>query len=215
MTPRLPNPGRSASGRPSRPTGGEGPYTKRRVHPVPNARVAQAEVKQELTKSGKAAGALSGSALAGWFVLLFLSIAAWAGLSNVMDPGWAGLIVAAVWAVIAAVLYTTGRSKLREVHPKPERTLSSRSCGTRSLTRPTAGWRRRRSRRSGAATCWRPIRWRRRSPGSYGCAPRPRADERPAVIPAGRAAATVLDNFEDGVAAAPLLRRSLLARWWW
>jgi hypothetical protein len=89
--------------------------------------LAQAEIKQEVTKSGKAAGALSGAALGGWFVLLFLSIAAWAGLGNVMDPGWAGLIVAAVWAVIAAVLYTTGRGKLREVHPKPERTVDTLS----------------------------------------------------------------------------------------
>jgi hypothetical protein len=95
--------------------------------------LAQAEVKQELTKSGKAAGALSGSALAGWFVLLFLSVAAWAGLSNVMDSGWAGLIVAAVWAVIAAVLYTTGRSKLREVHPKPERTVDTLSSVPEAL----------------------------------------------------------------------------------
>jgi hypothetical protein len=89
--------------------------------------LAQAEIKQEVTKSGKAAGALSGAALAGWFVLLFLSMASWAGLSNVMDPGWAGLIVAAVWAVIGAVLYTTGRGKLREVHPKPERTVDTLS----------------------------------------------------------------------------------------
>jgi hypothetical protein len=44
-----------------------------------------------------------------------------------MDAGWAGLIVAAVWAVIAAVLYTTGRSKFREVHPKPERTVDTLS----------------------------------------------------------------------------------------
>ncbi|GAA1313006.1 phage holin family protein [Pseudonocardia xinjiangensis] len=89
--------------------------------------LAQAELKQEATKTGKAAGAFSGAALAGYFVLLFLSIAAWAGLSNVMDAGWAGLIVAAVWAVIAAVLYTTGRSKFREVHPKPERTVDTLS----------------------------------------------------------------------------------------
>jgi hypothetical protein len=89
--------------------------------------LAQAEIKQEVAKTGKAAGAYSGAAVAGWFVLLFLSTALWAGLSNVMDPGWAGLIVAAVWAVIAAVLYATGRSKFREVNPKPERTVDTLS----------------------------------------------------------------------------------------
>ena len=88
--------------------------------------LARAELKQEATKAGKAAGAYTGAGIAGWFVLLFLSIALWAGLSNVMDPGWAGLIVAAVWAVIAAVLYATGRAKMREVGP-PERTVDTLS----------------------------------------------------------------------------------------
>jgi Putative Actinobacterial Holin-X, holin superfamily III len=48
-----------------------------------------------------------------WFVLL--SIGAWWGLSNVMDGGWAALIVAVAWAVVAAVLYMGGRSQLRAV----------------------------------------------------------------------------------------------------
>ena len=89
--------------------------------------LAQAEIKQEISKSGKAAGAFSGAAVAGYFVLLFLSIALWAGLSNVMDAGWAGLVVAVIWAVIAAVLYATGRTRMREVHPKPERTVDTLS----------------------------------------------------------------------------------------
>jgi hypothetical protein len=89
--------------------------------------LARAELKQEASKTGKAAGALTGAGLAGWFVLLFLSIALWAGLSNLMDSGWAGLIVAAIWAVIAAILYTVGRSRLREVRPKPDRTVDTLS----------------------------------------------------------------------------------------
>jgi hypothetical protein len=89
--------------------------------------LAQAEVKQEISKAAKGAGALSGAAVAGYFVLLFLSIALWAGLSNVMDAGWAGLIVAVLWAVIGGVLFAIGRSKLREVNPKPERTVDTLS----------------------------------------------------------------------------------------
>jgi hypothetical protein len=89
--------------------------------------LAQAELKQEATKTGKAAGALTGAGIAAWFVLLFLSIALWAGLSNVMDSGWAGLIVAVIWAVIAAVLYVVGRARLREVRPTPERTVDTLS----------------------------------------------------------------------------------------
>lgn len=89
--------------------------------------LAQAEVKQEVSKTAKGAGALSGAAVAGYFVLLFLSIALWAGLSNVMDPGWAALIVAVLWAAIGGVLFAVGRSKLRQVNPKPERTVDTLS----------------------------------------------------------------------------------------
>ncbi len=89
--------------------------------------LAQAEIKKEVATTARGAGALTGAGLAGWFVLLFLSVALWAGLSNVMDGGWAGLIVAALWAAIAAALFVTGRGQLRRVHPKPERTVETLS----------------------------------------------------------------------------------------
>lgn len=89
--------------------------------------LAQAEIKQEATKTGKAAGALAGAGFAAFFVVLFLSIALWAGLSNVMDAGWAGVVVAVLWAVVAAVLFVMGRKKLREVNPRPERTVDTLS----------------------------------------------------------------------------------------
>jgi nitrate/nitrite transporter NarK len=87
--------------------------------------LAKAEVKQEATKSGKAAGLLGGAGFAGYMLLLFLSFAAWWGLANVMDQSWAAVIVAAVWAVIGAVLYTAGRARMREVNPTPERTAET------------------------------------------------------------------------------------------
>jgi hypothetical protein len=87
--------------------------------------LAKAEVKEEASKTGKAAGMLGGAGFAGYMLALFLSIAAWWGLANVMDEAWAALIVAAIWGVIAAVLFVSGRKKMREVHPKPERTVST------------------------------------------------------------------------------------------
>lgn len=87
--------------------------------------LAKAEIKAEMTRAGKGAGMLGGSGFAGYMVLLFLSFALWWGLSNVMDQGWAALIVAAIWAVIGAVLYAAGRSELRTVNPKPERTVET------------------------------------------------------------------------------------------
>lgn len=87
--------------------------------------LAKAEVKQEVTKTGKAAGMLGGAGFAGYMVLLFASIAAWWGLANVMAKGWAALIVTGIWAVIGAVLFAVGRRQLREVNPKPERTVET------------------------------------------------------------------------------------------
>ena len=87
--------------------------------------LAKAEVKAEATKTGKAAGMLGGAGLAGYMVALFASIALWWALANGMDEGWAALIVAALWAVVGAVLYSMGRSRLKSVHPKPERTVQT------------------------------------------------------------------------------------------
>jgi len=87
--------------------------------------LAKAELKTEATKAGKGAGMLGASGFAGYMVMLFASIALWWALANVMDEGLSALIVAAVWAVIAAVLYSAGRRKLREMNPKPERTVDT------------------------------------------------------------------------------------------
>ncbi|GGS30029.1 MULTISPECIES: phage holin family protein [Actinokineospora] len=87
--------------------------------------LARAELKGEAAKAGKAAGMLGGAGFAGGMVALLLSLAAAYGLGNVMDLGWATLLVAAVWAVIGAVLYFRGRAAMRSVSPKPEQTLQT------------------------------------------------------------------------------------------
>jgi hypothetical protein len=87
--------------------------------------LAKAEVKQEVTTAGKAAGMLGGAAFAGYMVALFLSLALWWALANGMDEGWAALVVAAIWGVAAAVLAVVGRARMRTVNPKPERTVQT------------------------------------------------------------------------------------------
>ena len=87
--------------------------------------LAKAEVKLEAIKSGKAAGMYGVAGFAGYMVLLFASIAGWWGLSNLMDQGWAALIVTGVWAVIGAVAYSAGRRQARQIHPTPERTVET------------------------------------------------------------------------------------------
>jgi hypothetical protein len=87
--------------------------------------LAKAEVKQEMTTAGTAAGMLGGAGLAGYMVALFASIALWWALANGMDEGWAALVVAAIWAVVGAVLASMGRARLRRLHPRPERTVQT------------------------------------------------------------------------------------------
>ncbi|MGW0494547.1 phage holin family protein [Streptomyces sp. NPDC003007] len=89
------------------------------------AELAKAEIREEATKAGKAAGMFGGAGFAGYMVALFLSLAAMFGLGNGMDLGWAALIVTAVWAVIGLILYRRGRTQMRTVSPKPERTMQT------------------------------------------------------------------------------------------
>src|SRR2546421_5470342 len=82
--------------------------------------LAKAELRQEATKAGKAAGMFGGAGFAGYMVALFLSIAGWWGLANVMDQGWAALIVAAIWAVVGVVLFVVARARVRQIRGLPQ-----------------------------------------------------------------------------------------------
>ena|SRR5256886_588689 len=82
--------------------------------------LAKAELRQEATKAGKAAGMFGGAGFAGYMVALFLSIAGWWGLANVMDQGWAALIVAAIWAVVGVVLFALARARVRQIRGLPQ-----------------------------------------------------------------------------------------------
>jgi len=87
--------------------------------------LAKAEMTVEAKKAGQAAGMFGGAGFAGYLAVLFVSIAGWQFLNNVMDSGLAALIVAVVWAVIGAALFVVGRNKAREINPTPERTVET------------------------------------------------------------------------------------------
>lgn len=87
--------------------------------------LAKAELQAEAKKAGKGAGMLGGAAFAGWMVALFVSFTIMWALDEAMDLIWAALIVAALWAVVAAVLAMRGRKELQEVSPKPDQTVES------------------------------------------------------------------------------------------
>jgi len=82
--------------------------------------LAKAEATQSAKRAGKGAGMFGGAGVAGHMVLLFLSLALWWALGTVMGGGWSGLIVAALWAVVAAVLAARGRSELKAVEGLPQ-----------------------------------------------------------------------------------------------
>jgi len=99
--------------------------------------LAKAEIKQEASKAGKAAGMFGGAGFAGYLAVVLLSFAVVFGLANVMDAGWAALIVAVIWGVIGAVLFVTGRNQLKSVDPVPRRTVDTIKEDAQWLKNPT------------------------------------------------------------------------------
>jgi hypothetical protein len=99
--------------------------------------LAKAEIRAEAGKAGKAAGLLGGAGFAGYMVAVLLSLAAVFGLANVMDLGWAALIIAGAWAIAGGVLYAAGRQRLRTVTPKPERTIDTLKEDAEWVRHPT------------------------------------------------------------------------------
>ncbi|MBV9822768.1 MAG: phage holin family protein [Actinobacteria bacterium] len=84
--------------------------------------LAKAEITQSAKQAGKGAGMFAGAGVAGHFVLLFISIAQWWGIGDATGHGWSALIVAALWAIIAAVLAATGRKEMKNVTGVPRTT---------------------------------------------------------------------------------------------
>jgi len=82
--------------------------------------LAKAELKQSATKAGKGSGMLAGAGVAGHFVLVFLSLGLMFALGALMPLGWAALIVAVVWGIIAAVLASIGRKELKQIKGLPQ-----------------------------------------------------------------------------------------------
>jgi uncharacterized membrane protein YqjE len=87
--------------------------------------LAKVELRDEASKVGKTAGMFGGAGAAAYFAVLMLSFALAWGLATVMNPGWAFLIVGALYAVVAAVLYLQARQRARDVNLIPEQAVAS------------------------------------------------------------------------------------------
>lgn len=77
--------------------------------------LAKTELKESASSAGKGAGMYAGAGVAGHFVLLFLSVAAFFGLALWIGYGFSALVVAALWAVIGLVLASAAKKKMQEI----------------------------------------------------------------------------------------------------
>jgi hypothetical protein len=83
--------------------------------------LVKAEVRQSAKQAAKGGSMFAGAAVAGHFVLLFLSLAAWWALGDAMDSlPWSAVVIAVIWAVVAAVLALRGRAESRRVAGLPQ-----------------------------------------------------------------------------------------------
>ena len=85
--------------------------------------LAKVEIKEEVGRAGKAGGMLGAGAGAGYFALLFVSLAlAWL-LDQALPIALAFFIVGLLYGIAAAVLITRGREQMKHVDPVPRQTV--------------------------------------------------------------------------------------------
>ena len=85
--------------------------------------LAKAEARQSAKAAAKGGSLYAGAAVAGHFVLLFVSIALWWALGDALDSwAWSAVIVAVIWAIVAAVLAARARAETKQVGGLPQTT---------------------------------------------------------------------------------------------
>jgi uncharacterized membrane protein YqjE len=87
--------------------------------------LAKVELKEEVSRAGKAGSMLGAGAATGYFALLFASLAlAWL-LDEVMPTALAFLLVGILYGIAAAVLISRGREQIKHVDPVPRQTVET------------------------------------------------------------------------------------------
>jgi hypothetical protein len=82
--------------------------------------LAKAELRQSGVQAGKGIGMYVGAGVAGMLFLVFLSVCAWWALGGLIGRGWSALIVAVVWAIVAAILALTGKKEFERIRGLPQ-----------------------------------------------------------------------------------------------
>ena len=88
--------------------------------------LAKAEATQAGMQIGRAVAMFAAAGIAALLVLLFVSNALWGLLDNWMDRGLAAIIVAILWAIVAAVLALAGKKQLDAVQGLPNTTETAK-----------------------------------------------------------------------------------------
>ena len=88
--------------------------------------LAKAELKETADHAKVAGGMFAGAGVAGHLAPIFLSLALWWALGDLLDSlGWSALIVGLLWAIAAAVMAAMGRTRLRQATPVAPRTVDT------------------------------------------------------------------------------------------
>ena len=82
--------------------------------------LAKAELRESAVRAGKGAGLVGGAGYAALMAVFFLSVALWWVLGYLVGNAWSAVIVAAVWAVIALVLFLVGRRDIKSIRGAPQ-----------------------------------------------------------------------------------------------
>ena len=100
--------------------------------------LAKAEISQKGKQFGLGAGMFGAAGVVGLLALGALTACFILALNAVMPAALAALIVAAVYGIVAAVLYFTGRDRVKEAAPPvPEKTVESVKEDVEWLKHPT------------------------------------------------------------------------------
>jgi uncharacterized membrane protein YqjE len=84
--------------------------------------LAKWEIRQDVRQAVRAGAMLVAGGVAAFVAILMLSMAAAWGLAEVIEPGWAFLIIGLLWALAGAVLVAVGRQQVSSMEPGPRAT---------------------------------------------------------------------------------------------
>lgn len=88
--------------------------------------LAKAELKQTSDHAKAAGGMFAGAGVAGHLALIFLSLALWWALGDLLDSlGWSALIIGVLWAAAAALMAAMGRTRMRRATPVAPMTVDT------------------------------------------------------------------------------------------